>query len=402
VENLPGSRRHPAEPEREGLLAQQRMERAQRDFVEGEGNFRALANSIPQLAWMADGEGGIFWYNDRWYEYTGGTLDEMRGWGWRKAHHPDHVERVVAGVKRASQSGEPWEDTFPLRSRSGEYRWFLSRAVPIKDAEGNVLRWLGTNTDVTESERRREELARVTESRERLMRGFSHDVRNPLGVADAQAWLLEDGRLMGELTEKQRECVVRIRRSIRSSLRLIEDLVEVMRAEAGQLGVERLPTDVVALAREAVGDFQAPAIAAGFSLEIRAPEALIVATDPDRVGQVLANLLSNAVKYADKGPVTVQAAPRREGGPRPGEWIALSVSDIGPGIPPDKRESIFEEYVRLDPQAQPGAGIGLAISRRIARAIGGDLTVASEPGGGSTFTLWLPAGGATSSPTSRP
>src|SRR4029453_17788143 len=108
------------------------------------------ANSIPQLAWMADREGYIFWYSDRWYEYTGTTLEEMQGLGWQKGHHPDEVDRVVERIKIAFATGEPWDDTFPLRSKTGEYRWFLSRALPIKDAEGRVVRWFGTNTDVTE------------------------------------------------------------------------------------------------------------------------------------------------------------------------------------------------------------------------------------------------------------
>jgi len=115
-----------------------------------ERQFRTLANSISQLAWMADREGYIFWYNDRWYDYTGTTLEEMQGWGWEKVHHPDEVGRVVERIKLAFASGEPWEDTFPLRSKTGEYRWFLSRALPIFDAEGRVARWFGTNTDITE------------------------------------------------------------------------------------------------------------------------------------------------------------------------------------------------------------------------------------------------------------
>ena len=115
-----------------------------------ERQFRTLANSISQLAWMADREGYIFWYNDRWYEYTGTTLEEMQGWGWQKVHHPDEVGRVVERIKVAFATGEPWEDTFPLRSKTGEYRWFLSRALPIFDAEGRVARWFGTNTDITE------------------------------------------------------------------------------------------------------------------------------------------------------------------------------------------------------------------------------------------------------------
>src|SRR4030095_9684214 len=130
-----------------------------------ERQFRTLANSISQLAWMADGEGYIFWYNDRWYEYTGTTLEEMKGWGWQKVHHPDEVARVVDRIKVAFATGQPWEDTFPLRSKTGEYRWFLSRALPIFDAEGKVARWFGTNTDITEQ---RELAQALRESRDQL------------------------------------------------------------------------------------------------------------------------------------------------------------------------------------------------------------------------------------------
>ena len=118
---------------------------------EGEERFRTMANNIPQLAWMADEKGYIFWYNDRWFDYTGTTLEEMEGWGWQKVHHPDHVKRVVEKITRCFQTGEVWDDTFPLRGKDGKYRLFLSRAVPIRDPNGKILRWFGTNTDISES-----------------------------------------------------------------------------------------------------------------------------------------------------------------------------------------------------------------------------------------------------------
>ncbi len=114
--------------------------------------FNLLADHISQLAWIADGSGWVLWYNKRWYEYTGSTLDQMQGWGWKSVHHPDHVDRVVTRIQRSWDTGEPWEDTFPLRGRDGEYRWFLSRALPIRDASGKLRYWFGTNTDVTEQQ----------------------------------------------------------------------------------------------------------------------------------------------------------------------------------------------------------------------------------------------------------
>ena len=123
---------------------------AEQALREREEEFRTMANSLPQLAWMTEPDGSIAWYNQRWYEYTGTTFEDMRGWGWQAVHHPDHRERVTAKFRAAVERGEPWEDTFPLRGQDGEYRWFLSRALPIRAPDGRLLRWFGTNTDITD------------------------------------------------------------------------------------------------------------------------------------------------------------------------------------------------------------------------------------------------------------
>ena len=127
-------------------------------LAKAEEQFRTFANSIQNLAWIADGNGWFYWYNQRWYDYTGTTLEEMEGWGWDKVHHPDHIKEVLATAKEAWKKNEAFELTFPLRRYDGEYRWFLSRAYPITDAEGNIERWIGTNTDITEQKNFTEEL----------------------------------------------------------------------------------------------------------------------------------------------------------------------------------------------------------------------------------------------------
>jgi diguanylate cyclase (GGDEF)-like protein/PAS domain S-box-containing protein len=129
-----------------------RRQLAEQAHREGEERFRDLANNISQLAWMADATGWIFWYNQRFLDYTGTTLEEMADLGRKKVHHPDHIKRVTDKLHRCFQTGEIWEDTFPLRGKDGQYRWFLSRAVPIRNSEGKVLRWFGTDTDITESQ----------------------------------------------------------------------------------------------------------------------------------------------------------------------------------------------------------------------------------------------------------
>ena len=125
----------------------------------GPDDFRHLADTLPQLAWIADADGAIAWYNRRWYDYTGTTPEAMRGWGWQAVHHPDHIEGVTARFRAALVAGEPWQDTFPLRGRDGGYRWFLSLAMPFRDADGRIVRWFGTNTDVTETRAGQEQLA---------------------------------------------------------------------------------------------------------------------------------------------------------------------------------------------------------------------------------------------------
>ena len=112
--------------------------------------FRTLANSIPQLAWMAKADGQVFWYNQRWYDYTGIAAGEVADLAVREICHPDHVDRVSSSFERSIKSGEPWEETFALRGKDGKFRWFLSRALPIRDTGGNVFRWFGTNTDITD------------------------------------------------------------------------------------------------------------------------------------------------------------------------------------------------------------------------------------------------------------
>jgi len=125
--------------------------------IESEERLRTLADNIPQLAWMADRHGNVFWLNERWHQFGGGSLEETQRGG---LLHPDHVERVMAKHRRAVELGEPSEDLFPLRAKDGTYRWFLSRLVPIRDERGEVTRWLGTNTDVTEQHQAEQDLRR--------------------------------------------------------------------------------------------------------------------------------------------------------------------------------------------------------------------------------------------------
>jgi signal transduction histidine kinase len=242
-----------------------------------------------------------------------------------------------------------------------------------------------------EAERGRAALARATEAKAGLMRGVTHDLKNPLGAASGYAQLLEDG-VIGPLTADQRDRIARMRRLVLSALDTINDLVELSRADEGQLQIARTATDVGSLVPEVVADYQAAAQSAKLEMSIdSAVEHVNVQTDPKRVRQILGNLLSNAIKYTPAGgSVHVRLATKTQA--RPGEWYAIEVRDTGRGIPEEHREDVFVEFYRL-PDSQKiasGTGIGLAISRRLARLLGGDLTLERASGAGSAFTLWLP------------
>lgn len=124
------------------------LKKTERELRQKEVEMRTLSNTIPQLAWMANPDGSIFWFNDRWYDYTGTTPEEMEGWGWQSVYEPSSLQQVRGAYQKTLKTGEHGDFEFPIRSKTGEYRWFLTRWIPLKDSLGNVFRWFGTSTDI--------------------------------------------------------------------------------------------------------------------------------------------------------------------------------------------------------------------------------------------------------------
>jgi signal transduction histidine kinase len=240
---------------------------------------------------------------------------------------------------------------------------------------------------IDEAREGRRELERVMRSRQRLMRGFSHDVKNPLGAADGYADLLSAG-IYGGLSTPQLQSVERIRRSIHRALSLIDDLHELARAETGNIPLRLEPVNIGDLARSSAEEYRGAATANGLTLNVDVPDDLpTVVTDGTRVTQIVGNLLSNAIKYTKAGSVTLRVRSEVARAEGISDAVSFDVIDTGIGIPADKKEIIFEEFSRLHESDKPGAGLGLAISTRIAELLGGTISLESEPGRGSTFTL---------------
>lgn len=163
---------------------------AEQALRESEDRFRTLADNISQLVWMADPHGNRVWFNQRWYDFTGTTFEDVKGWGWKKVHHPDYVGPVLEKMYRCFERGEAWEDSYPLRGKDGQYRWFLSVAMPIRDEQGKVVRWFGTNTDITE-EREAEQALRESEARERTR---AAELETLMDAAPAMIWISRDSK----------------------------------------------------------------------------------------------------------------------------------------------------------------------------------------------------------------
>ena len=372
------------------------LERARvtHELAESEARLRTLADNIAQLAWMADAEGSLFWYNRRWLDYTGTTVEEMLGWGWTKVHHPVHLERVTEKWKRHLAAGQEWEDTFPLRGADGSYRWFLTRAVPIRDGHGQVQRWFGTNTDITDQREAAEELARAKEAAEAANRAkdnflaaLSHELRTPLTpVLMAAEDLCDDPALPPSM----HEALCMMRRNISLEARLIDDLLDLTRISRGKLSLRLQDEDAHALLGVALEIVQEEAQAKNLEIakDLIAKQTRLLC-DPARLQQVFWNLFKNAMKFTPPGGrIHIQSYDA------PGH-VVVEVSDTGIGIPADSLERIFLPFEQAASNAEHrfgGLGLGLAISKAIVEMHGGVITAGSPgPGRGATLRVVLPA-----------
>jgi PAS domain S-box-containing protein len=358
--------------------------RAEARVRESEERFRTLADNIAQLAWIADKRGSIVWYNRRWLDYTGMTLAEAQGSGWQKVHHPDHLQRVMARRKHSVETGEIWEDTFPLRGKDGQYRWFLSRAIPIRNTEGQVQRWFGTNTDITEERLAQEALEQADRRKDEFLAILAHELRNPMAAISAATRLLSVPHLTEEHAALAKES---LERRVQQLARLVDDLLDVSRIARGKILLHRENLDL-AIAVERAVEATRPFFEdrkQTLKLEVRSP--LLVSGDVVRLEQVATNLLVNAAKYTENGGEIVLTAIEEEGS------AVLRVKDNGIGMPADLLPKVFDLFGQAESslhRSQGGLGVGLSIVKKLVEMHGGTVSAHSEgPGKGSEFVVRL-------------
>ncbi len=347
-----------------------------------DAQFRALVDNLPELAWSADPTGYIDYYNSRWYEYTGTTFEEMQGWGWNKVHDPEMLPKVTARWTHSVSTGEPFEMEFPLRRADGAFRWFLTRVRPLRDADGKILRWFGTNTDTHDQKLVAADLALAVSVRDDFLSIAGHELRTPLAAMLMHIQSLERTARKEAGAPRVLE---RLEKAAAAGMRLdalVSQLLDVSRIQAGRMGLEPRRTDLVALVTQSVQRHRDGT--ATQNITIQAPAELVGVWDPERLHQVFANLLSNALKYGRGSPIEVGIEAQAG-------HAVVRVTDHGIGIPPEAQQRIFQRFERAALSADYGGiGLGLWIARQIVDASGGRIEVTSERGLGSTFTVTLP------------
>ena len=391
---------------------------AEEELRERERQFRTLAESIPQLAWMANPDGHIFWFNQRWYDYTGTTLEQMQGWGWQDVHDQRVLPSVLEKWTEAIATGTHFDMVFPLRGADGVFRPFLTRVVPVKDLQDRVIRWFGTNTDISEQLRAEEQLrqlaADLSESDHRkneFLAMLAHELRNPLApIRNA----LQIVRLSKGNEEAVQSASEMMERQIRHMVRLVDDLLDVSRISRGKIDLRRERVDLTSIIHQAV-ESSRPLIESGnHQLTMTLPPKPVpLNADPVRLAQVFSNLLNNASKYSEPGgritlTVELEGVRRQESeGSQDGTASSLTpapcpltpsaiirVRDTGVGIAADMLPKIFEMFTQVDTslaRSQGGLGIGLTLVQRLVEMHGGSVCARSEgPGRGSEFVVRLP------------
>jgi signal transduction histidine kinase len=316
----------------------------------------------------------------------------------RRSERWKSVQNALAGVQRLDDNlGSQSSVELAEISRLERFNDFVPVVlVPFALLGLAALGWAARRTRQLsrEASAGRAAAEQALASKSALMRGVTHDLKNPLGAARGYADLLTEG-VIGPVAPRQADILKRLMSLIDVTLDTLNDLVELSRADAGMLSVDAHDTDVAALTREVVDDYTASGKKANVDIAVEIADEIsaspILKTDSSRVRQVLGNLLSNSFKYASANHL-VRVSVKKAMDAKLHDVVLIQVADNGPGVPPELHEQVFEEFFRVPsvPGSAKGSGVGLAIARRVARLIGGDLRLEDTKGGGATFTLLLP------------
>jgi PAS domain S-box-containing protein len=363
---------------------------SRKKIEESEVQFRLFIDSMPQMAFIASPNGDITYFNQPWYEYVKG-LEGTEGWGWqdKPVHHPDDLYRTIERWKHSLETGEPYEIEYRLRRFDGVYRWHLGRATPVRDSQGQIIRWVGTNTDIHDHKETQAKLAEAVKSRDEFLSIASHELKTPLTALHLQGEIFKRAAKKNNEAMFKKERVLMMMEQTEKQIsrigKLVDDMLDVSRISFGKLTINVSKFDMSDLVKECVERFAPQFESHGFPVPLlEVNTGIVTVGDKARIDQVLSNLLSNAIRYGNKNPVTISLIKNVNN-------VELKVTDFGIGIPQDQIDRIFDKFERaIDKHDISGLGLGLYISKTIVEAHGGTISAESTHGSGSTFRISLP------------
>jgi PAS domain S-box-containing protein len=348
-----------------------------------------LLQQLPVSAWTLKPDGRPDFVNRVWLEFGGQTLDFVRSnpEAWMTVVHPDDREIVAKGFWEGVSSGRGFAfENRDLRAQDGVYRWHLNQAVPVRDADGKILKFVGTTTDIDDQKRTEEALAELDRAKTTFFSNVSHEFRTPLTLMLGP---LEEVLAHERLEPEGRERLVAVRRNGLRLLKLVNTLLDFSRLEAGRAQTSYQPTDLAVFTSEIASAFDSAMKSAGLRFSVECPPIADPAyVDRDMWEKIVLNLLSNAYKFTFEGEVAL-TLKSVDGA------VELQVRDTGVGIPEEHRQQVFERFHRIEStqaRTYEGTGIGLALVEELVRLHGGTVRVESAVGAGSTFTVTIPRG----------
>ena len=363
------------------MMALRDRETALGEAEKARERFHFMAESMPQQIFTADRQGKVDYRNRQWTDFSGFPFEPEDDLGWAQLMHPDDLEESIEQWRQSIDTGEPFHAQHRLRRADGAYCWHLSRALAMRDANGDISMWIGSSTDIHEQKEKEDELRRANDDLQQFAYSASHDLQEPIRNVAVYSEIIarryrkaldSDGqKFLGFLTEGGRRLAT-----------LIDDLLAYTRAGAveGPLGT----VNAAAVLQKTL---------ASLAEAIRESDAIVTADPlPDvyvgeaHLQQLFQNLIGNALKYRTENPPRIHIQASSQGT----AW-RFAVQDNGIGIDPQYKENIFGVFKRLHrDQKYGGTGIGLAICQRVVERYGGRIWVDSAPGKGATFYFTLP------------
>ena len=378
-------------------LDQQRIGRA---LHASEERFRAAAEAVGTIIWSTDTRGEMRGPQAYWQRFTGQPQSAYQGVGWTAAIHPDDLERTIQAWRVAIAGREPFAFEHRVLRQDGLYRVCSVRAVRVANRDGATREWVGVHEDITHRREFETELREARDAAEEANRtksafiaNMSHELRTPLsaiiGYSEMMLEEVSDGAEAIELAPDLRK----IEGNARHLLGLINDVLDLSKIESGKMEVYAEEFDVAAMARDVASTVEGLVAKKGNTLALRLePDLGSMRTDVTKLRQILLNLLSNAAKFTEAGTITLSSM--RLSGGEGSDWMMFRVTDTGLGMTQEQLGKLFQRFTQADASTTRkfgGTGLGLSISKAFGIMLGGDLSVDSAPGKGSTFTVFLPA-----------